>query len=820
MIVVRKSDRSVEVEADIETWGALINECLHFHIMSITDKGFSRFTPSLHHARFQWSSRSPLGRLRPISWTRSSRRRRECHSVRRSGFQEEYPAPKTEQLCISLDGKDRELIFETGGIGRQANGSVMARYGDTVIYATVCCDKEKQNRLDFVPLSVDYVEKLSSVGKTALGFVKRERQRENEILTSRLVDRSIRPMFPDGWTRETQVLETVMSYDGTNSAEPLAITAAGAALAISDIPFLAPVVGVRVGWIEKPIVNPTTSEQEKSKLDLVLAGSDNSVVMLEGSGDLIQEQNFIEAFKEGVKYINEVSERMKEWVSAVGKQKMDDGIIHIPPELEDEVWNFCKEPLQEIFSKTKKRDRNTDRKELWVKVEEQFLAPDNNEAEYSLDLIKRVFKKCESRSLREKVKNGTRIDGRRAEDIRPIYCSANVLPRTHGSAVFTRGNTQALCVATLGSQRSAQKIQTLQEEDVQRFYLQYFFPPSSVGEVRRFTLYPGRREIGHGHLASLALSPSVPEIEDFPYTIRLESTITESDGSSSMASVCGGYLAMMDAGVPMTTPIAGIAMGLMLNDDGFITLSDMLGTEDALGDMDLKIAGSKDAITAVQMDVKVKGLSPKILLDAVRAARKGRRHILTQMMSCAPAPNNTLSQYAPHIKVLRFDPELTGRLIGIGGKNIKAVAELSGVQTIQIDEDELEIIGPSFETVAEAERLIGLIVGEIVPGQIIKGCVVNGIKQFGAFVDLAPGRSGLIHISELAAHPIQSVDEEVNVGDKIDVQVMASLPNGKFSLSRKALLVQNEELNNQESALPPLIEKPTLPKAVATEEQT
>lgn len=361
-------------------------------------------------------------------------------------------------------------------------------------------------------------------------------------------------------------------------------------------------------------------------------------------------------------------------------------------------------------------------------------------------------------------------------------------------------------------------MQTLQEEDLQRFYLQYFFPPSSVGEVRRFTLFPGRREIGHGQLASMALTPAVPEIDDFPYTIRLESTITESDGSSSMASVCGGYLAMMDAGVPMTTPIAGIAMGLMLNKDNFITLSDILGTEDALGDMDLKIAGSEDAISAVQMDVKVKGLSPEILLSAFRSGRNGRKHILNQMTKCTPPTRNALSQYAPHIKILRFDPTLAGRLIGVGGKTIKAVSDWSGVQSINIEEDELEVIGDSFDAVAEAERLIGLIIGDPVPGQVIKQCTVNGIKQFGAFVELAPGRSGLIHISELSVSPIKRVDEAVQLGDKIDVQVIASLPNGKFSLSRKALLVDDESSSEKsEASAPSLMQKPKLPKPVTTE---
>ncbi|EFJ41423.1 hypothetical protein VOLCADRAFT_107702 [Volvox carteri f. nagariensis] len=771
----------------------------------------------------------------------------------------------------------------------------MATCGETMIYATACCSASPTGDGSFLPLTVNYAERFSAAGRTSGGYVKRDgRPRDSEVLVSRLVDRPLRPMFGKGWANETQVLEWVLSYDGIHNPEPIAITAAAAALLISDIPLKKAVAGVRVGLLpdEGYVVNPTVEQMKVSRLDLMVAGTRDAILMIEGFCDFLTEEQMIEALAVGSQAITSLCLQMEDWAKKVGKPKRTESVVSVPDDLEERVMALVGPQLREAYrtslSKevrgaavaeaqamaTAKLGAATDGNgtaapytalQISMALKVNFVAgvraemfrkgpggkerarllrgwvagwlgvggggeqhPPKGEGEEEgcegrVDAWR--FPSVESRVMRSLVlEEGIRADGRRVTDIRPIASRAGLLPRTHGSALFTRGETQAICVATLGTASDALRADTMRkaEEDdggEGRFYLQYHFPPSSVGETGRVG-GPGRRELGHGELAQRALAPIVPNQEQFPYTVRLESTITESNGSSSMASVCGGCLALQDAGVPILRPVAGIAMGLILepaaqNPDPesgsgsssprHVVLSDILGSEDALGDMDFKVAGDTDSITAFQMDIKVEGITLEIMSSALNQAREGRRHILQQMERCSPPPAGRLNAHAP--RLLRtmvgggprgelmceeVDPAKIGAIIGTGGRTIKQLKEVTGVTAIELDEDgRVNVVSPSQEAAARAMELINLLVSDPEPGTVLRQRAVTSVAAFGCFVELCPGRQGLVHVSELADPPPSDVGSVVAVGDKIDVMVM-SCDGGKVALSRRAVALLDQ----------------------------
>ncbi|HUD01551.1 MAG TPA: polyribonucleotide nucleotidyltransferase, partial [Rhabdochlamydiaceae bacterium] len=543
---------------------------------------------------------------------------------------------------ISIAGRD--LIFETGKLARLAGGSVTLRSGDTILLATACRGDVPSVETDFLPLRIDYVEKFSSAGKTLGGFIKREgKPTEREILTCRLIDRPLRPMFDDGYFHELQVLTYVLSYDGVHSPDPLAICAASAALVLSDIPLIKPVAGVRVGMIEgKFVVNPTLQEMEKSRLDLLLAGTEDAILMIEGYADFLTEEQILEAVTEGHAAIKIICQALSEWQKVVGKPKVRDDLRVPPQELINEMDKLIAHDLKAAFRIKAKQDRNAALDAAEKKINHAFL-PEGKEHSHLKANVQMAFKKLQAQYMRQMIlEENVRADGRTTDQIRPISVEVGLLPRTHGSALFTRGETQALAVCTLGGETMAQRYEDLNGDKHRRFYLQYFFPPFSVGEVGRMGA-PGRREIGHGKLAELSLTAVLPPQEDFPYVIRLESNILESNGSSSMASVCGGCLALMDAGVPIKRPVAGIAMGLILEGSKFAILSDILGDEDFLGDMDFKVAGDQEGITAFQLDIKVEGITPQIMKAALAQAKIGRLHILHKMLEVCAKPKEHLS---------------------------------------------------------------------------------------------------------------------------------------------------------------------------------
>ena len=561
---------------------------------------------------------------------------------------------KTKTIVFS---ENKTLSLETGKIAKQANGAVLVRLGETIVFATACAAPNAEDEADFLPLRIDYQEKFFSAGKTLGGFIKREgRPSEREILTSRLIDRPLRPMFEDGFYKEVQVLAYVWSYDGVNSPDALAICAASAALVISDIPLIKPVAGVRVGMVEgKFIINPTVEEMKRSSLDLLLAGTEDAILMIEGYCDFLTEAQVIEAIEKGHQAIRLICTGLQEWRDEIGKPKNLEGIRKLPEALLTQIEEMTKESLKAAIRIPVKQQREESIDELEEKLLKNF-RPEGAPAQFSAVDIKAAYKLISSKYMRHLILDeGVRADGRGVKDIRPIDSELNILPRTHGNCLFTRGETQTMAVCTLGGESMGQRFEDLNGEGLNRFYLHYFFPPYSVGEVGRIGT-PGRREVGHGKLAERALKAAIPPLTEFPYTIRLESNITESNGSSSMASVCGGCLAMMDAGVPIKRPVAGIAMGLVLEGQRVAILSDILGLEDALGDMDFKITGDAEGITAFQMDIKVEGITLEIMKAALAQAKEGRVHILKKMLEVLPQSRKEMSVYAPRIETVQVNP--------------------------------------------------------------------------------------------------------------------------------------------------------------------
>lgn len=691
-----------------------------------------------------------------------------------------------QQMEIEVAGK--KISFETGKIARQANGSVVVRSGETLIFCSACATQQASSA-DFLPLRVDYQENYSAAGRTLGGFIKRQgKLSQREILVSRLIDRPLRPMFPEGFYNEVQLLCYVWSYDGVTAPDPLAITAASAALAISDIPLLKPVAGVRVGLVKGEfVVNPTIQEMQESRLDLMLAGTEDAVLMIEGYADFLTEEEVLKAIELGHEAIRVQCHAIHEWQVKIGKPKMkEDILIIIPEETHKAVEKIAKDKLLTALRIMKKQEREEAQGSI-KKLVMETLCPEGEAAPaHDPVMVQKALKELESKIMRTMIlSEGIRSDGRSVKDIRPIDIEMSYLPRTHGSAVFTRGETQSVAVCTLGGETMAQRTESLEGEDADRFYLHYFFPPFSVGEVGRVGP-PGRREVGHGKLAERALQAILPEKEKFPYVIRLESNITESNGSSSMASVCGGCLSMMDAGVPVTRPVSGIAMGLILEGGKFTILSDILGIEDALGDMDFKITGDKEGISAFQMDIKVEGITIEIMKHALAQAKDGRIHILEKMMSACPKPKQ-MSRHAPRIETLKIKQSKIGEVIGPGGKQIRAIIEQTGVEIDINDDGIISITSPNFEQIEKAKAIILGITSEAEVGKVYTGRVTS-VVAFGAFVEILPGKEGLCHISEFDHFRIQNMADVVKEGDTVHVKVLEINDRGQVKLSRKAAL--------------------------------
>tara|TARA_Y100000748_G_scaffold285970_1_gene268883 strand:+ start:81 stop:2153 length:2073 start_codon:yes stop_codon:yes gene_type:complete len=688
---------------------------------------------------------------------------------------------KVSKQEVEVEGK--KIILETGKIARQADGAIIATCGETVVIATAVGAKKVNPDIDYFPLQVSYQEKYYAAGKIPGGYFKREaRPTEAETLISRLIDRPIRPLFPEEFRNEVQVLPTVLSYDGVNEPDILSIIACSAALAISGMPFQGPVGASRVGYIDdKYVLNPSKEEIEKSKLDLVVAGTKDAVLMVESEASGLSEKVMLDAVKFGHEKFTPVIEAIEKLVKDCGKEKW---IIEKKDlsELEKKISDNFQSDLIKAFSIKDKQKRSNLISETTTKCKEMF---EGDEIYSDLD-VSMTLKKVEKKIVRTDIlKNKSRIDGRSLTDVRQISCEVGVLPRTHGSALFTRGETQALVTLTLGTSEDEQRVESLDGLKRNRFMLHYNFPPFSVGETGR--IGTGRREVGHGKLAWRALNSSLPEQEKFPYTYRVVSEITESNGSSSMATVCGGSLALMDAGVPMKDPVAGIAMGLIKEGDDFSVLSDILGDEDHLGDMDFKVAGTKDGITSLQMDIKITGITFEIMDKALLQAKDGRIHILGEMAKALTGSRDTVSKYTPKIETVMVDKKDIAAVIGKGGATIREIVELSGAKVDVKDTGEVTVAAPDEESRSKAMNMIKDIIAKPEMNKIYTGKVMK-IMEFGAFVNFLGKQDGLVHISELAPKRVAKVTDVVKEGDKVTVKVIG-FDRGKVKLSIKQAIV-------------------------------
>jgi polyribonucleotide nucleotidyltransferase len=683
------------------------------------------------------------------------------------------------------------LSIETGRMAKQADGSVLVRLGDTVVLATACAQKEPRAGIDFLPLTVDYRENTYAAGKIPGGFFKREgRPNEKEILTSRMIDRPLRPLFPKGYACETQVVGLLLSADLENDSDTLAITGASTALFISDIPFDSPVAAVRVGyWDGQCVVNPTSAEfRTKSKLNLLVAGTADAIVMVESGAQEISETEMVRALTEGHAVIKQIIQLQHDLRSQVGKPKRTVTKKVVDPALKAEIEGALGEPLYQAMRVTGKLECYAKMKQ----VRDGYVASIPEDQPEKRAAVPAVYDGLREKILRQEILgNGRRLDGRAFDQIRPITCEVGVLPRTHGSALFTRGETQALVTVTLGTSEDSQIIDTVQEPDhKKRFMLHYNFPPFSVGEVK-FLRGPGRREIGHGALAERSLREMLPSEDEFPYTVRIVSDILESNGSSSMASICGGTLALMDAGAPLKSPVAGVAMGLVKEGDRWAVLSDIAGEEDHYGDMDFKVAGTREGITALQMDIKIGGITAEIMAQALEQARQGRLFILDRMAESLAAPRTSISAYAPRILTIRVPVDKIRDIIGPGGKMIRSIVERTGCKIDVEDDGRVSIASIDESAARKAIAIIEELTATAELNKTYLGKVVR-IVEFGAFVEILPGTDGLLHISEMAHHHVKDVRDEVKEGDQVLVKVVNIDPSGKIRLSRKALLAEAE----------------------------
>jgi polyribonucleotide nucleotidyltransferase len=683
----------------------------------------------------------------------------------------------------------RELTLETGRLAKQAHGSVLVTYGDTMVLVTAVSQDERPG-LDFFPLTCEFVEKTYAAGKIPGGFFKREaRQRDEEILTCRIMDRPLRPLFPDGFKKDTQVIATVLSSDKQNKADVLALTGASAALHISDIPWDGPIVGVRVGRKDGELIAyPTVDQLEGCDLDVIVACSRDAIVMVEGGAAEATESDLIDALMFGHETAQPVLDLIEKIRKAVGKPKKEFKAAQLPAELKARVAALADEDLKKATKVTDKKARYEGYKGLKKKIQETLLGELGAEKYLPVEkLLGAEFEERKAHVVRTYVlESGRRIDGRDTRTVRPIMCEAGLLPRVHGSALFQRGETQAIVTTTLGTSSDEQKIDGLMGETWKRFYLHYNFPPFSTGETKPMR-GPGRREIGHGALAERALLRMIPPADQFPYTIRIVSETLESNGSSSMAAVCGGCLSLMDAGVPIKSPVAGIAMGLIMEGSKYAVLSDILGDEDHLGDMDFKVCGTARGVTAIQMDIKIAGLSRAILHEALEQAREGRLHILGKMLETLPTVRPDLSKYAPRITTVKVKPDQIRLIIGPGGKTIKGIVDATGVAIDVEDDGTVNVASADPEAVKKALDIIRGLTAEAEVGATYTG-TVKRITDFGAFVEVLPNTDGLLHISEMAHTRVERVEDVLKEGDTIDVKVLSVDREGKIRLSRRELL--------------------------------
>lgn len=676
---------------------------------------------------------------------------------------------------------ESDLILETGHLAKQANGAVYAEYEGTAVLATVCCSDTAVEGLDYVPVTVDYNEKYYAAGKIPGGFVKREtRPKDKEILVSRLIDRPMRPLFEKSFGREIQIVPTCISADQKNPPDILAVIASSAAVVISDIPFNGPIAAVRVAFIgNEYIINPSFKQIESANMEIVVAGTKDGITMVEGGAKEVSEEVMLEALDRAHAVIKELCRIQEDLRAKCGKEKLPLTVFDVVLENRDEIEAAARPEIEKSFYMPSKVERAKALKAVRDKFAEKYA--EQLEDENQAKLFNALFDEIQYTILRKNIlEKGKRVDGRGLEDIRPITCEVNVLPRPHGSAIFTRGETQSLSVVTLGTLADEQVYDDIEGETKENFMLHYNFPPYSVGEVGR--LATGRREIGHGNLARRSLEPMLPARKDFPYTTRVVSEILESNGSSSMATVCGGTLAMMAAGVPMKKPVAGIAMGLITEGEKYAILSDILGEEDHLGDMDFKVAGTAEGITGFQMDIKIAGVSAEIMKKALEQAKRGRLHILSIMKACIAEPATDISKYAPRIESLKIPVDKIGAVIGSGGKTIQGISEKYNVNINIEDDGAVVIYGSDRDLTDKAKKLIRAMTEEPKVGTIYEG-TVKRIMDFGAFVEILPGKEGLCHISKLARKRVEKVEDVLHEGQEIPVKLLDIDRQGRLNLS-------------------------------------
>jgi polyribonucleotide nucleotidyltransferase len=691
---------------------------------------------------------------------------------------------------IEFELGGRTMIFESGRLAKQANGSVTVQYGDSMVVATVCAQKEPKKGFDFFPLTVEYREKAYSAGKIPGGFFKREaRPSEKEILSARIIDRTIRPLFPKDFKGETQCICFIVSHDQLNDTDIMGLNATSAAIAISDVPIEKTVAGVRVGRIDGQfIINPTIDTIDECDLNIIISGSKDAITMVEGGGLEIPENEIIEALTFGHEHIKTIIDKIEELKSLSGKEKFEYVPVAIDEELEKKVVELIGNSLDEFNQISDKEERNSSKKEKTNEIIEA-LAEEFEESEGD---IKTVIHDLDSLSMRKMIlEDGKRIDGRKPDDIRDLSSEIGFLPRAHGSAVFTRGQTQSLVAVTLGTRIDEQRLDELEGESTKSYMLHYNFPPFSTGETKPIR-GTSRREVGHGALAERALFPVIPAEESFPYTIRIVSDIMESNGSSSMASVCGGSLSLMDAGVPIKSAVGGIAMGLIKQDDNVVILTDILGDEDHFGDMDFKITGTTEGVTAIQMDIKITGLSIATMETALDKARIARLKIIENMNSTISKHRDQLSEFAPRIITLKIPVSKIGEVIGPGGKMIRSIIEETGAKIDISDDGTVLIASVDGEAGRKAKEKVESLVEEAKIGQVYNG-QVRRITNFGAFLEILPGTDGLLHISEMDVNRVEKVEDICKVGDKMEVKVVEIDSDGKVRLSRKALMMSEEE---------------------------
>ncbi|HUZ45068.1 MAG TPA: polyribonucleotide nucleotidyltransferase [Terriglobia bacterium] len=703
-----------------------------------------------------------------------------------------------EQVSIPLGGST--LSIEVGKLAKQADGSAYVRYGDTVVLATACATQSPREGIDFFPLTVDYREYNYAAGKIPGGFFKREgRPTEKEILSSRLIDRPVRPLFPEGFKNETQVIAMVLSADTDNNPDVIGLVAGAAALYLSDIPFATPIAAVRVGLVEGSFVtNPTYTETRASALNMIVAGTEDAIVMVEAGGKEVSEEIVSDAIQYAHDEIRKIVAAEKELFQKLGIKKRPFETPAVDKAFESEVRKKVQADLREAMDTSKYPKLESQRKV--AEVRDALIAGYPETEEETRRKAAGAFNRLEERLFRDDVlKKRQRQDRRAFDQVRAITCEVGLLPRTHGSAVFTRGETQALVTATLGTAEDQQRLDVLEGESHKRFMLHYNFPPFSVGEVK-FLRGPGRREIGHGALAERALFSMIPEEKDFPYTVRVVSDILESNGSSSMATVCGGCLALMDAGVPIKAPVAGIAMGLVKEEENYAILTDIAGPEDHYGDMDFKVAGTQEGITALQMDIKITGITPQIMAEALAQAKTARLHVLGKMLAALPEARTNISAYAPHIYTIHINPAKIGELIGPGGKVIRGIVEQTGAKIDVENDGRVNVAAVDETSASKALKIIKDMMAEAELGKTYLGKVVR-LADFGAFVEIFPGTDGLLHISEIAEHRIRDVRDELKEGDQLLVKVI-SIDGNKIRLSRKAVLRDQRKKSEGETPEP------------------